>query len=356
MDFVDVTNESSALGITPAALEILLNAVPVPADIADFGLRQTGDSSAIVGVTVSRTVQLAFGPLVTATAVLVLKADGQIERVVMGALGLDYIRPPIMTVDPGAGLTGINAMLRAFLNVAEVVVDSGGAAYPAPPATTVAFLGGLPPADTQIVSGCVRRIAMLKDKQGLGYAPGTVVSIDGGGLNGASPIRQAKATCTVDAFGRITDIVLTDMGAGYIQTPAVNFVPPGGVPPTKLAKASVAMAEGTPATAHVTVLAGAVTAVIMDTPGSGYVAVPTPVITGAPGVGATATARMQVERVDVRNQGIGYTATAVPVFTPFFKSAFPDASNQARPFFGFMEWLLENRVITPIRSLPPVLS
>jgi hypothetical protein len=297
---------------------------------------------------------MAFGPSVTADASLVFDANGRIKQAIVGNHGLDYIRPPIVTIDPGAKLTGINAMLRAFLNVFAVIIDNGGTGYP-DPGTTLTFVGGLPPAQTNIISGSVSRIAM--EKPGLGYAPGTVAIITGGGNGGSSPIRQAKASCVVDEFGRITDIVLTDMGAGYIKQPVVNFAPPGGIPPTRLAKAAVLIAEGTPAQAHVTIAAGVITAVTIDDPGSGYVGVPDVVITttAPPTTLASLHAQMEVERVDVLNSGIGYQSTAMAVFTPFFKSAFPDISNQARPFNRFMELLLRDRVVSPIRSLTPVL-
>jgi hypothetical protein len=281
-----------------------------------------------------------------------------VQLVTVTVRGLDWIKPPIVTVNPGANpiapLKG--AQLQAFLRVAQidVPVGGGGAGYPAPPATSVHLIGGLPPAGRVITSACVRRIAITKP--GLGYAAGTVAVIDGGGNGGASPLKQAKADVVLDAFGRITDIILTDMGAGYISEPVVNFVPPGGAQPKKLAKASVALAEGTPALAHATVALGVVTGIVLDSPGKGYIAVPTVVITGPPGVGAIATARMELDRIDVRSPGAGFTSTASAVITPFFKVAFPDTSDQSKPFFGFMGLLLRDRVITPIFTHTPVLS
>jgi hypothetical protein len=357
MNFVDIANESVAVGEDPATLSAAMKAVPVPQDIADFGLRVTADNNAIVVNNVTRTVQLAFGPSApAAVAAIFLNADGGIQPIVLAARGLDWIRPPIVTVNPGANpLAPLHtAQLQAFLRVAQIDIPlgGGGIGYSATP--TVRLIGGLPPAGREIVSACVRRIAITDP--GLGYAPGTVAVIDGGGSSGASPLTQAKASIVQDAFGRITDIFLTDMGAGYIAEPVVNFVPPGGIPPNKRAKASVAMAEGTPAKAHATVALGIVTGIVVDSPGSGYIAVPDVVIVDPTGTGAIAVARMELDRVDVRSPGLGYTATASIVFTPFFKAAFPDLSNQAKPFFGFMNGLLRDRVITPILTHTPVLS
>lgn len=359
-NFVDIANESVAVGFDSATLSAAMAAVPVPTELLRMlGLRVTADANVIVVNNVTRTVQLAFGPSAPATVpVLSRNADGGIEPIVLGARGLDWIVPPLVRVDPGAApvLPLRTAQLRAFLRVhqIDIPVGGGGAGYPAFPATTVRLIGGLPPAGRVIRSACVRRIAMTDP--GLGYAPGTVAVIEGGGNGGASPLTQAKATIVQDAFGRITDIFLTDMGANYIQEPVVNFVPPGGIPPNRRAKASVALAEGRPALAHATVVAGVVTAITVDDTGVGYISVPDVVIAGVGGVGAIATARMELDRVDVLSPGLGYTATSSIVFTPLFKSAFPDASDQRKAFFGFMNGLLRDRVITPIFTHTPVLS
>jgi hypothetical protein len=357
MNFVDIANESVAVGIDPATLSAAMKAVPVPLDIADLGLRVTADNNAIVVNNVTRTVQLGFSPSIPAAIAANLRnADGGFELITLGARGLDWIRPPIVTALPGStALAPLRtAQFQAFLRVhqIDVPVGGGGVGYSATP--RVRLIGGLPPAGRVITSACVRRIAITDP--GLGYVPGTVAVIEGGGNGGASPLTQAKATITQDAFGRITSITLTDMGAGYIQEPVVNFVPPGGIGPNRRAKASVALAEGTPATAHATVALGIVTGIVLDTTGSGYVGVPDVVIIDPTGTGARAIARMELERIDVRSPGLGYTAASSIVLTPFFKAAFPDASDQSRPFFGFMNGLLRDRVITPILTHTPVLS
>lgn len=361
-NFVDIANESVAVGIDPGTLSAAMGAVPVPSDLlTKLGLRVTADNNVIVANNVRRTVRLAFGPSASARiAAVSINADGGIQTPIISVRGLDWILPPIVTVDPGVLPPGgelplKKAQLQAFLRVAQVNVPEGGggAGYPNP-GTVVHFIGGLPPAQTKIVSGSVRRIAMIKP--GLGYAPGTVCVISGGGPGGSSPPRQATANCVVDAFGRITSVVLTDMGAGYVETPVVDFIPPGGLQPKKLAKAGVAMSEGTPARAHVTVTGGVITGVVMDDPGIGYIGVPQVVIDGPPGVGAVATARMELDRIDVRSPGLGYTSAASFVVTPVFKNVFPDGSDQSAPFFRFMEHAIQRGALTPVFSYPPVLS
>jgi hypothetical protein len=350
--FVDTANEGEALGLGTAALQALIDAVPVPVkEIEALGLRVETDSSAIVGSTITRTVRLALGPSETADGTLTLDANGGVQKVTLGTVGRDYVRPPIATVNPGTSGKGFGALLVTFLSVREVAIDNGGAAYGA--GATVQFIGGLPAANARMVSGCVRRIAMIKP--GLGYGVGTTVSIEGGAANGSSPAVPARASIVLDAFGRITSITLLDMGEGYVQAPKVFFHPPAGAEPRKLAVASVAMAEGTPARATLTVALGVITAVNLTQTGHGYIAVPNVVITDSTGAGAILRPRMRIDRIDVRSTGLGYTSSASLVLTPFFKAAFADGTDQTRPFSRFMEKAIKQGARTPIRALTPVL-
>jgi hypothetical protein len=187
MNFVDIANESVAVGEDPATLSAAMIAVPVPLDIADLGLRVAQDNTVIVVNNVTRTVKLAFGPSApAAVAAVQVNADGAIQPIVLGARGLDWIRPPLVAVIPAstAELPPLHiAQLQAFLRVAQIDVPAGGGGIGYSGAPSVRLIGGLPPAGRVITSACVRRIAMTNP--GLGYAPGTVAVIEGGG-NGSS--------------------------------------------------------------------------------------------------------------------------------------------------------------------------
>ena len=62
---------------------------------------------------------------------------------------------------------------------------------------------------------------MRISKPGLFYPIGTVCEIRGGGPDGVTPAIPAQAIPTFDANGRLIDLQLVDMGAGYIK--AVDY-------------------------------------------------------------------------------------------------------------------------------------
>lgn len=338
-------------------MQALMQAVILPRDVyEDFlGVRVTSDSTTNVNP-ITRTIQFALGPSGTTDATALLQNDGSVISVTPGNRGNDYIHPPFVAMAP---IVRTPAKLRAFLRVNAFGSLVAGTGYTSAP--TVTLMGGLPPAD-RVFDGCVRTIYLGQNPDGsfqggLGYPSNTTVSILGGGPAGpdAPPTRQAKATPTIDAYGRITAITLTDMGSGYTHYPTVAFRS-HGTEPRKLAKAFVTMANGTPATAHATAAGGGVTAITLDTPGRGYVRPPTVVLTGGGGTGASAVARMELERVDVLFAGIGYPSSATVAFTPWFKKLFPDGTGQDRPFVRLFRPQFVVQAITPIIASAPALT
>jgi hypothetical protein len=353
-NFVDIAYLTQAIGRSPAAMQALMQAVPFPTNIiANLGLRRTADNTTAINP-VTRTIRMAFGPSGLTDAVVVLQNNGTIFSVTPGNRGNDYIKPPRVSLSQ---VVATPAQLAAFLRVNALdltgIGDSAGAGYTSAP--NVALIGGLPPANLTFRAGCVRTIYLLEP--GLGYPMGTTVTIDGGGS--PNPLVQATATCTVDAFGRITSVTLTNMGKGYVSVPKVTFRPPAGSNEVlKQAKAGVSMAEGSPAqvTATIGMAPSPVTGFVIVDPGDGYIAVPDVLITGGGGSGAVATARMEIGRIDVLYPGKGYTGNVTAVFTPFFKQLFPDTTDQAAPFNSIFQSLFVIDAVTPIISAAPVLT
>jgi hypothetical protein len=249
--------------------------------------------------------------------------------------------------------------LRSFLNVQQVTVNTGGAAFN-PATASIAFVGGLPPADSnRAFIGCVRTLGIVDP--GFGYPPGTTILIDGGG----APTRKARANAVFDGSGRLRSITLLDMGAGYTAVPKVTFVCPGGVGPQKPAQVGVSMAQGTPATATLVFLAGAITAVNMVTLGDGYVYLPDLVVDpgGPNGSGFTGTPRMGVGRIDVIARGTGYHDTPAAsggiVITPVFQVLFPGVgvnTNQARPWGRLQTPAIAQQSLSPVVPRLPVIT
>lgn len=350
-DFVDVGYFTQAVGLTPAQMSALMQNVILQKNVLDhLGLRVAADATTLINP-ITRTIRFAFGPSGPTDAVATIaNTIGSIGSIIPGNRGLDYIRPPLVTLSQKV-LTP--AILQASLQVSAnfTIVPPGGVGYATPP--RVVFLGGLPPAGRNF-HGCVRTIYMLEP--GLGYPPGTTVNINGGSLSRTSPVSSAKALPIIDAFGRITGIVLTEMGAEYVTVPDVVFNS-HGVQVRKIAKAGVSMAEGTPATAHTTIDgAGHVNAVFRDTPGTGYVGVPDVLLIGGGfALIAQVIARMELERVDVLFAGTGYKLPLSPVFTPYFKTLFPDGSGQDRPFNRIFESQFIAETTSPVQSALPIL-
>lgn len=342
-----IVYQIGAVGMAAASLQGLVVAAPLPLDMLSvLGLRVTADATPVANPVV-RTIVLAFEPSAPATATPVL-ASGQAVSLTVTAPGLDYVAPPaVRLVDPAH--TGPEAIFRAYLKVISASVPAGGVGYAGP--TTVSFLGGLPPADKVIVSGCVRQIN-VKDS-GRGYAVGTTCSVEGASTN------QATAVATLDSQGRVVSIAVTDMGSGYVAEPKVVLAPPAGsAPPTKACIAFAIMAEGTPARGTVTTAIGVVTGIVVTDQGDGYVSVPNMVVSDPAGVGAVVVAQMGVGRVDVVNPGVGYAAAATVVFTSRFKALFPDPSlvTQGLPFWSLVAGAIAKAAITPVQSDAPVVA
>ena len=367
---VVVRYEVPPVGLTPAALLARITAVVIPPELfADLGLRIISDVPDIAGTQVRRTWTLGFDPSVNPAVTLVRDSALRIVQVTVTNPGLDLTKPPLITVvDPTrpAQVAGgfSEALFRPFLNVQAGALGTAGVGYSLTPVGT--FMGGLPPPPFKPPYGtannpraCVSAIRILE--KGFGYPAGTVVSIQGGGAT-----TQATGVITRTSLGQITAVTLTNMGAGYLEDPQVTFFPPAGFafPPTyKPAKAIPVMASGTPATGTVTTNgAGAVTGIVMVTLGSGYVSPPNILILDPTGTGAVLNARMGLERVDIINNGRGYTGALTALITPWFRVMFPDGpaanpnGSQPSAFVRYLEWEIARQAVTPIFSNNPVVT
>jgi hypothetical protein len=364
-----LVNFVQAAGVAPATVQVPVTQAPNPLDIIQelLGCRVMSDATAPAGAGVNRTTQIAFEPSAPATAFIVVDQDGKIVATNVTAPGLDYILPPIVrpiqSAPPQGGPnTGVGGLLRSFLNVQQVTVNSGGAAFD-PATASIAFVGGLPPADSnRAFRGCVNHLRVVDP--GFGYPPGTTIVVMGGG----NPLRNARASATFDASGRLRDITLLDMGSRYTAVPTIGFVCPGGVGPVKPAQVGVSMAQGDPATATLTIVAGAITAVNMTSFGNGYVFLPNLVIDpGGPlGSGFIGTVRMGLGRIDIIAHGTGYHDTPVAsgaiTITPVFQELFPSPNppvtdaNQARPWGRLQSNAIAQQSLSPVAPRAPVIT
>jgi hypothetical protein len=159
-------------------------------------------------------------------------------------------------------------------------------------------------------------------------------------INGAAFGFGARAGSTLN----VRDVTVTNGGTLYTGTPTVTFV--GGLGP-----------GGVAATGHAVVAFGAVTGVVVDTRGSGYVTPPLINfrnfqfdITGS---GAAATANMQIEKLFLLNPGRAYRAPTVQ-FIPRNFAMFPVTSDQAAPWENLMLTNIQRQLCCPVTSLPVI--
>jgi FtsP/CotA-like multicopper oxidase with cupredoxin domain len=123
---------------------------------------------------------------------------------------------------------------------------------------------------------------------------------------------KAFKTTYPNTYMHVADSSLTFTPAGAIEVNSVN-VTAGG---SGYASPTVAIAGGggSGATAAATVTAGAVTAITITNPGTGYTSVPSVTISGGGGSGATATATLvgtELSAIAVTLGGSGYTSPTV---------------------------------------------
>lgn len=375
-------------GPTAANLAAVMAAVPLPfAVLQSMGLRLIGDT---FPSQTERQVVLAFGPSATATATCTLTDTGTAAAVAVTDPGDDYILPPVVSFTGGGpggenlGAPSVNGWsypkARAYMNVQAAALVAGGTAYAA--STTVAFVGGLPPAllpqeqsspnatttnaNTPAVNGppyAFNGVTLVK--QGRGYSASTYVQMTGGVLQPGGH----DAIVVITGFGpngQILGLQVVDPGAGYITVPKIAFIDP--VNGTTIAsnetqaQAVALMGAGTPATATVTFTApgsGIISGITGLTPGEGYVSPPSMVVYDptAAGSGASLTARMGVGNIVFDYKGFGMTTAPTVVLTPYFKSRYPDGSDQRVPFYNFpLFWALQQATASEVVPSVPFLA
>lgn len=169
--------------------------------------------------------------------------------------------------------------------VTGVIITSGGANYVSAPEVRFSGGGGTGAAGTAIVvAGAVIGVSVTNG--GVNYTSPPTVSffVPGGGKN-------AVATSTVSG-GAVTGFTVTNGGSEYGAAPMVTIV-----------------GTGTGATAHAEVsTAGAVTAVILDTAGTGYTVAPSVLFSNAGGPTAIARVGYGVAHIQVLDGGSNYNS------------------------------------------------
>lgn len=137
-----------------------------------------------------------------------------------------------------------------------------------------------------VTFGPVTNIAITNSGEGYdaGSRPALQI-LNGGGIGAAAEV-------TVN--GSLTNVEVINQGSGYATQPLISIVGGGG--------------QG--ATAQAVVTNGKVTKILVENPGTGYASQPSISITGGGGTGATAVASVRgpISSVRLTNPGVGYTS------------------------------------------------
>ena len=236
---VDITGDGS--GATAAA-----TVDPVTGGVASIAIVTPGS-----GYTAATVVITGAGTSADATASV--STTGTVTGVTVDAAGSGYSGFDIQM--SGGGGTG--AAADGYGAVDAVTVVDGGAGYTAP---VVEF--GLPddPNGVQatghaLTDGGGTVTSIVVDTPGSGYRTAPPVAVHNGTL--FDPIPGATPA-TVTSTLKLDAVVITAFGAGYSSAPGVTVAPDTG-----------GTGSGAAATAHTSV--GAVTAITVTNPGSGYI-------------------------------------------------------------------------------------
>jgi hypothetical protein len=394
---VTIKYQAEPTGASTTTLSVLMSQPPVSLDILQAaGLRVVSDGTPVANPVV-RTIAIAFGPSVPASSASCQVFEGTIISIAGPSTpGLDYVLPPAVSFTGEGDNVLSQPTAQSFLNLQAVAVESGGAGYSpqsfgvilgsmAPPtqvqrtwpgtlSTSIAPTGDIPPS-------CVQAIGI--SIQGRGYSTSARVVFDGP-LDPNNPnARPAQAVITqLGPHGEILAVQITDPGEGYVRVPKVtvqedipfgieiarkpdaitgavvgpmNIIAPNPV----TAKLSAFMGLGTAATIKLTFIGSEVSGATVTGSGDMYtgVAIIAVVDPTGSGTGAVLTARMGVSStIQLISPGAGLDPGTTPVLTEYFKTLFPDMSDQRAPFWQLMETAIAVNALSPITSAPPVLT
>jgi hypothetical protein len=151
-----------------------------------------------------------------------------------------------------------------------------------------------------------------------------------------APFRQAQATATLD----VLDVNVIHGGSGY--TGVVTAVAVDGF----------GAAGGVPAALSVTVVAGVVTVISVVSKGSGYVRMPSIVVSGTTGgSGCVAIPDMELNALNLIDGGLGYIHAPTVNLIAGFQYRFP--VNTAAPFVNMLTNLFQSQLAAKVYAQPP---
>jgi len=226
-----------------------------------------------------------------AEAVATVGANGIITAITVTNPGSGYSNPKIDIIGSGTGAAAKATVVKKG-SVVAITVNTFGSGYTAP---VVSFSGGGSGSGaTATAYGRVDQVTVADG--GSGY---TFPTVDFDLPDGPGGV-QAQGHAEMDANGTITAVVVDSPGSGYSTAPGVailngtRFDPVALNPGGQYAQATSSLS---------------ITSIVLNTFGADYKSAPDVTITDPTGSGATATAQLDngvIAAIDVTKSGSGY--------------------------------------------------
>ena len=228
----------------------------------------------------------------------------------LDSTGRGYTDVATATVTQQAGVATATATYSA--SVTAVGVISGGSGYSSPPTVTLTAADGVgtPGTATAVIAGPLYQVAMTSAGSGYRVPPRVVFS--GAGIH-------AYATCTLNANGGVSAVLISDGGRYRNSPPTVSFEPitqiesisltSGGSDYSQAPDVFVGGGGGVGAAATATIC-GTVSEISLTSKGGGYSSKPAVIFVGDCQSPATATCKLRakVTRIVVTDAGSGYSS------------------------------------------------
>lgn len=245
-----------------------------------------------------------------ATAEATVGAGGAITAITVTNPGSGYSTAKVTITGSGTGATA-DALIVKKGAVVAITVNTAGSGYTAP--TVTITNGGAGTGAVASAYGGVDQVSITNG--GSGYTFPTVEFDLPDGPGGT----QAKGHALMDANGTITAVVVDSPGSGYSTAPGITIHNGTLFDP---------IAGATLATATTSLF---IDSIVLDAFGANYTKVPTVTIVDPTGTGATATAQLDngvIAAVTVKKPGSGYvTPGGIRKFVDTLPGLGPTAAN-----------------------------
>lgn len=263
----------------------------------------------------------------TGATAIAVTTGGAVTSIVVTTPGIGFVDQPTVLITSGSGATATARIVPTTVSAATVTFDGGGS-YSTTPNVTINTIG----TGATVLQVLMQTVSVDLVNAGVGYVQGDYLLVSGGVCSQSTTIQ----VLTTNASGNILTYNIINSGS-YSTLPQLlsnNLVGGTGVGASFnlmmgvsaivigsggsgyiAAPLAIITGDGTGAAAYGVIASGAVTSIVVTSMGTGYTFVPTVTISG--GSGATAVAVLNqsgsIAAINITNSGANYTH--VPIIT-----------------------------------------